>query len=93
MKVILQSSEFGLGYELIPLSKARAKDLLKETGEVYILIVSDWDFPGLAESLGWRNKFPEEKISLAIQSAREFLDKRVNQVFSGKLDDYFRAVL
>lgn len=104
MKVILQSSEFGLGYELIPKSKARAKELLEETGEESILVDSDWDFPGLAKSLGWNGDRYEptpndgyleksRKISLAIQSAREFLDKRVDQVFSGSLDDYFHAIL
>jgi len=104
MKVILQSSEFGLGYELIPKSKARAKDLLRETGEESILVDSDWDFPMLAENLGWDGRRfasvisdghleKSRKISLAIESAREFLDKRVGQVFSGKLDDFFSSIL
>lgn len=49
----LISSDFGIGYELFPASKRLACKYEKETGHESVLIQTDWDFPGLAQSLGW----------------------------------------
>jgi len=105
MKVILDRSDFGLGYSLTPVSPSLAGKLANEIGEPCIVIDSDWDFPSLARSLGWRNKTRKHDCYLVsdgtincsvcgrtnsqmIQSASEFLDKRLGRVFNN-LDDYF----
>jgi len=99
MKVILQFSAFGLGYELVPLSRGKARKLREITGEESVLVDSDWDFTSLAKTLGWRPRkrilslaesHPcNQGIGLQIEAARHFLDKRVDQVFTNKLDCYF----
>jgi hypothetical protein len=53
MRVLLTSSAFGLGYELTPVNKQLARRMEKETGNESVLFQTDWDFPSLAESLGW----------------------------------------
>jgi len=51
MRVFL-SSEHG-AYELTPVNKRLARQLERETGSESVLFQTDWDFPGLAQSLGW----------------------------------------
>lgn len=53
MRVTLLSSDFGLGYELCPVSRTIGRKLEKATGSESILFQTDWDFPSLAQSLGW----------------------------------------
>ncbi len=53
MRLILLSSDFSLGYELCPASKRTARRLKKATGSETVLFQTDWDFPGLAQNLGW----------------------------------------
>lgn len=53
MLVTLISSDFGLGYELIPVNQKIATKYERETGNESALFQSDWDFPRLAVMLGW----------------------------------------
>lgn len=53
MRVLLTSSDFGLGYELTPVNKRAAARHAVQTGHESVLFQTDWDFPGLAQSLGW----------------------------------------
>ena|SRR5579872_3113117 len=53
MRVLLISADFGLGYELVPVNKRLARKYERESGHESVLFQSDWDYPGLARSLGW----------------------------------------
>lgn len=53
MKVLLTAADFGLGYELTPINKRLLRRLVKATRSESVLFQTDWDFPGLARSLGW----------------------------------------
>ena len=53
MRVLLISADFGQGYELCPVNKRFARRYERETGNETVLIQTDWDFPRLAEGLGW----------------------------------------
>lgn len=55
MRVMLTSADFGIGYELFPVNKRIAAKFERATGTVSVLFQSDWDFPSLAESLGWNS--------------------------------------
>lgn len=59
MKVLL-TSDYGC-YELTPVNKKIARKLKRNTGEESLLFQTDYDFPGLARSLGWRGKIGREK--------------------------------
>jgi len=54
MRFLLTESNFSLGYELTPCDRRAARQYEKETGNESVLFQSDWDFPSLASSLGWR---------------------------------------
>ncbi len=56
MRVLLTSADFGIGYELYPVNKRFARKYEKETGHESVLFQTDWDFPGLANSLGWNDR-------------------------------------
>jgi hypothetical protein len=60
MLTILTTGDFGT-YELSPVNKATADKLEKETGSDTILFQTDWDYPGLARSLGWKGKIGRER--------------------------------
>lgn len=53
MKVLLTSADFGIGYELTPVNKRTARQFERATGEESVRIATDWDFPSLAQNLGW----------------------------------------
>ena len=53
MRVLLTSADQGLGYELTPVNERIAKRIREATGHASILIRTDWDYPGLARSIGW----------------------------------------
>lgn len=53
MRVLLTESDFGLGYELTPVNQRAARQYQRESGHESVLVNLDWDFPSLAESLGW----------------------------------------
>lgn len=53
MRVLLTASDFNIGYELTPVNKRTAKQYKSETGDESRLFQSDWDFPALAQNLGW----------------------------------------
>lgn len=59
MTTLLQG-DFG-SYELLPANKRVARKLKRETGEETILFQTDWDFPGLARTLGWNGKVGRER--------------------------------
>jgi len=59
MKTTLIQGDFGT-YELMPVNKRLQKQLRRETGEETVLFQTDWDFPGLARSLGWNGKIGRE---------------------------------
>jgi len=93
-------SDFGIGYELFPVSIRLARAYTKETGHESILFQSDWDFPGLAQSLGWSMKSRKcdhrgtdgtvtcpdcgKTASHFIARATEYLDKRCDSSFNDK---------
>lgn len=62
MKTILLRGDFGT-YELALVSKRATEKFKKETGNETILFQTDFDFPGLARSLGWNGKIKKEKCS------------------------------
>jgi hypothetical protein len=43
----------GLAYELTPVNKRIARKFEKETGNESVYFQSDWDYPRLAQNLGW----------------------------------------
>ena len=60
MNIVLLQGDFGT-YELVPANKRIARKLEQETGSESILFQTDWDFPGLARSMGWNGKIGREK--------------------------------
>ena len=56
MNVILTQGDIGGTYELTPANKRIARKLEKQTGHESVLFQTDWDFPGLARTLGWNMK-------------------------------------
>jgi hypothetical protein len=60
MRIMLLRGDCG-GYELLPVNKRLARRQEQENGEESILFQTDWDFPSLARSLGWRGKIGREK--------------------------------
>lgn len=62
MNVNLYQGDFGT-YELGPANKRLARQLKRETGEETVLFQTDWDFPGLARSLGWNGKIGRERCN------------------------------
>jgi hypothetical protein len=60
MKITLLQGDFGT-YELIPANKRIARRMEKETGGESVLFQTDWDYPGLARSLGWSGKIGRER--------------------------------
>lgn len=60
MNTILIQGDFGT-YELLPGSKREQRRMKRDTGEKSVLFQTDWDFPGLARSLGWRGKIGRER--------------------------------
>lgn len=61
MKVFLTNDGVPCGYALIPCNKRLAKKIERETGDESVIFQTDWDFPGLARSLGWRGKVGRER--------------------------------
>lgn len=59
MKVLL-TNENPCCFELTPVNKRLARKQELATGEESALFQTDWDFPGLARSLGWRGKIGRE---------------------------------
>ncbi len=51
MRVLLTYDH--LYYELTPVNKIAARKQKKATGDESVIFQTDWDYPGLAESLGW----------------------------------------
>lgn len=104
MRVYFTRADFG-SYEMFPVNKRIAAKFLKDTGHESVLIQTDWDYPGIATSLGWVNKTRKHDCyhdtdgtvdcscgrtaSDMIGEAEEFLDKCCDRVFRGKLDSYF----
>lgn len=104
MKVHFDHGDFGT-YEMWPANKRTAEQFRKDTGHESILIQTDWDYPGIASSLGWVNKTRKHDCyrdtdgtvacscgrtaSSMIQEAGEYLDKMCGRSFIGKLDAYF----
>ena len=85
------------GYELFPVSRRLAKRYEKATGHESVLFQTDWDFPGLARTLGHRPKGScahrstdgtvkcEEcgkTASSFIEEAVEWLDKQEGRAFN-----------
>ena len=60
MNITLIQGDFGT-YELVLANKRLAKQYVKETGSESVLFQTDWDYPGLARSLGWNGKIGRER--------------------------------
>ncbi len=60
MKIQLSNGDFGT-YLLTPVNKRIARQVKEDTGDESILIQTDWDFPSLARTLGWRGKIGRER--------------------------------
>ena len=106
MLVYFAESAFG-HYEMWPINKRIMAQFKRETGHESILIQTDWDWPGLATSLGWVNRtrkhdcyrYTDGTVNCQcgrdamsmIEAAREFLDKKTGQAYRGKLDAYFEV--
>jgi len=60
MLVTLLQGDFGT-YELLPGNAKIRKELKESQGEETILFQTDWDYPGLARSLGWNGKISREQ--------------------------------
>ena len=66
--------------------------LLRAEDDRTILVQTDWDFPGVAETFGWSppagtlidhvGKFAEESLSTVIGDARDFLHERAGSMTS-----------
>lgn len=60
MQTMLTIGDYGT-YELTPVNKRLARKWERETGNESVLFQTDWDFPGLARSLGWNGKIGRER--------------------------------
>lgn len=104
MLVHFSQDDFGT-YEIWPVNKRIARKFEEETGHECVLIQTDWDWPGVASSLGWVNKTCTHDCyhhtdgtvdcpcgrtaHTMIQDAGEYLDRMTGRTFRGKLDEYF----
>ena len=61
MRILLISADFGQGYELCPVNKRFAQRYERATGHETVLVQTDWDFPRLAENLGWNMRSVQRK--------------------------------
>ena len=59
MNVFL-SNDYGC-YFLTPVNKRLAKQLEDATGNDSVIFQTDWDFPGLARTMGWNGKVGRER--------------------------------
>lgn len=60
MKTQLIQGDFGT-WLLMPVSKREQKRLKRDTGDTGVLFQTDYDFPGLARTLGWNGKIGRER--------------------------------
>ena len=102
MRVILMHADV-CGYEIGPVSKAMICKMEKATGESTVLVQTDWDYPSLASSLGWRMRSAKcehrstdgtvdcrdcgKTATEFITEAAEWLDKHEGQVFQNTSAD------
>jgi len=85
IRVLLTSADFGIGYELTPISKRVLVRYTRETGHESALIQTDWDFPSLARSLGWSMRARGERCT------HRSTDGTVNCPDCGRTASYFSA--
>lgn len=98
MRLLLDSESYG-GYTLTPCNRRDAAKLEKLTGEESVYFQADWDFPALANNLGWNMSSRKcrhdstdgtvdckecgKTASEFIAEATEWLDSHSGRVFQG----------
>jgi len=95
MKVLLTS--YMTGYLLTPCNVKTCRKLKRETGEESALFQTDFDFPGLAESLGWKSRLLDNyrngasgNLGKVIHAAGEWLERHDGYTFRRDVEAYFQ---